>query len=102
MKNGAGGIGDIEFIVQFLVLSYAQFHPELVTYTDNIRQLDALYSCDLISNQHQIMLQDIYKIYRKKVHLLSLDKGSNLVDIEIFVTEIKTVTDIWKYYLLEK
>lgn len=102
LKNGAGGIGDIEFIVQFLVLSYAQFHPELVTYTDNIRQLDALYSCDLISNQHQIMLQDIYKIYRKKVHLLSLDKGSNLVDIEIFVTEIKTVTDIWKYYLLEK
>jgi glutamate-ammonia-ligase adenylyltransferase len=102
LKNGAGGIGDIEFIVQFLVLSYAQLHPELVTYTDNIRQLDTLYSCDLISKQYQIMLQDIYKIYRKKVHLLSLDKGSNLVDIEIFATEINTVTDIWKYYFLEK
>ena len=102
LKNGAGGIGDIEFIVQFLVLTYAQIHPKLVIYTDNIRQLDALYSCGVVSKKHQMILQNIYKLYRKKVHLLSLDMGSNLVDIKFFASEINTVIGIWNYYFLEK
>jgi glutamate-ammonia-ligase adenylyltransferase len=35
-----GGIADIEFMVQYKILANAHRYPDLVTYTDNIRQLD--------------------------------------------------------------
>jgi glutamate-ammonia-ligase adenylyltransferase len=38
LKHGRGGIGDIEFIVQFLVLANAPAHPAVIRYSDNIRQ----------------------------------------------------------------
>ena len=102
LKNGSGGIGDIEFLVQFLVLSYAQDHPQLIFYTDNIRQLDALFLSNFISEKHKIALQEIYKTYRKEMHLLSLDVGSKMVSAKSFNTEINTVTNIWEHYFLEK
>ena len=39
IKQDAGGIADIEFLVQYWVLAAAASHPELLTYTDNIRQI---------------------------------------------------------------
>src|SRR6202007_3314484 len=42
IKQDAGGIADIEFLVQYWVLAAAHLHPELLTYTDNIRQLEGL------------------------------------------------------------
>ncbi len=42
IKQDAGGIADIEFLVQYWVLAAAHAHPDLLTYTDNIRQLEGL------------------------------------------------------------
>jgi len=42
LKQSKGGIADIEFIVQYGVLSQAEKFPALTTYTDNVRQLDGL------------------------------------------------------------
>ena len=42
IKQDAGGIADIEFLVQYWVLAAANLHPELLRYTDNIRQLEGL------------------------------------------------------------
>ena len=39
LKQGAGGIADIEFLVQYLVLLNAEAHPAVIHYSDNIRQL---------------------------------------------------------------
>ena len=36
----AGGIVDIEFMVQYAALAWSHQHPELLRYTDNIRILD--------------------------------------------------------------
>src|SRR5690606_3496361 len=36
LKQDAGGIADIEFLVDYLVLRHAPEHPELVEYPDNI------------------------------------------------------------------
>src|SRR5690606_23070528 len=38
LKQDAGGIADIEFLVQYLVLAHAAEHPALVDCPDNIRQ----------------------------------------------------------------
>src|SRR6185436_1910598 len=42
VKQDAGGIVDIEFLVQYLVLREARAHPEVIEQTDNLRQLQAL------------------------------------------------------------
>ena len=42
LKQGKGGIGDIEFLVQYLVLANAAQHASVIEFSDNIRQLDAL------------------------------------------------------------
>ena len=42
LKQGSGGIADIEFIVQYLVLANAASDESLYFYSDNIRQLEAL------------------------------------------------------------
>ena len=39
IKQDAGGIADIEFITQYLVLAYSHEHPSLCRYSDNIRVL---------------------------------------------------------------
>ena len=102
LKNGSGGIGDIEFLVQFLILTYAKDEPQLIFFTDNIRQLDALFSSNFISEEHQIALQEIYKAYRKEIHLLSLDGGTKMISAKSFDANINTVTNIWEQYFLEK
>ena len=42
IKQGAGGIADIEFLVQYWVLEAAARHPCLLDHSDNIRQLEGL------------------------------------------------------------
>ena len=41
LKQGAGAIADIEFMVQYGVLLWASDHPEILRYTDNIRLLNS-------------------------------------------------------------
>jgi hypothetical protein len=42
LKHGRGGIGDIEFVVQYLVLLNARNFPAVIRFSDNIRQIAAL------------------------------------------------------------
>ncbi|HHQ14665.1 MAG TPA: bifunctional glutamine synthetase adenylyltransferase/deadenyltransferase, partial [Chromatiales bacterium] len=72
LKQDPGGIADIEFIVQYLVLEHAREHPELVVYSDNIRQLEALARCTILSGDEARQLSDTYRQYRAIVHRLSL------------------------------
>ena len=58
LKQGEGGIGDIEFLVQFMVLANAAQHPAVFFYSDNIRQLDALAESACIDQATALQLQD--------------------------------------------
>ncbi|MBE1118754.1 hypothetical protein IH683_23820, partial [Escherichia coli] len=42
LKHDAGGIVDIEFMVQYAVLAWSGKHPALLEFTDNIRILEGL------------------------------------------------------------
>lgn len=53
LKQSAGGIVDIEFMVQFGVLANAANSSVLTIYTDNIRLLDSLQSACIISENEQ-------------------------------------------------
>jgi len=95
LKQGIGGIGDIEFIVQYLVLSNAATNASVYFYTDNIRQLDALAESNCITADVSKRLQDIYKAYRLRLHHLSLDDKKPLVGQAEFLGERRFVEDLW-------
>lgn len=95
LKQGAGGIADIEFIVQFLVLANAGEHPALFHYSDNIRQLEALATAGCLGAETSSRLQQIYKSYRLCQHHLVLDEKKPLVLQEDFVAERAYVEELW-------
>lgn len=72
LKQSKGGIADIEFLVQYGVLSQAADHPSLTTYTDNIRQLDGLAEAGFLSGADAETLKAAYCAYRDYGHKLVL------------------------------
>lgn len=79
LKHGRGGLGDIECLVQYLVLAHAREHPELIEYSDNSRQLDALGSAGILHAADAGKLQKRYCEYRRELHRLSLNGEPPLV-----------------------
>lgn len=96
LKHGVGGIGDIEFLVQYLVLQNAGEHSSVFHYSDNIRQLDALAAAGCIDKTVSKQLQDIYKVYRLRLHHLALDEQKPLVANSEFAAERKFASDVWQ------
>ncbi len=72
LKQDPGGVADIEFIVQYLVLEHAAEHPQLLTYSDNIRQLEALAAAALLDKATSESLAHSYREFRTRMHRLSL------------------------------
>jgi len=99
LKHGAGGIGDIEFLVQYLVLEHAGRHPEVIHFSDNIRQLDALVSSGCLETALGDRLQDHYRTYRLRLHHLALDEQDPLVGADEFGEQRQFVTATWGQWL---
>ncbi len=98
LKQGRGGIGDIEFLVQYLVLRKAGEHKALIEYTDNIRQLDALAACGEIAQRDATDLQEIYRQYRRCQHHLVLNDEPAIVAAAQFPQERDRVSHAWDDY----
>jgi glutamate-ammonia-ligase adenylyltransferase len=96
IKQGDGGLVDIEFLVQYLVLLHAQEHPALIEYSDNIRQLDALSEAAILTVDDTSSLADAYRAYRVRMHLLSLAGEKRMAAVNEFESERAQVTHLWK------
>jgi len=99
LKNGVGGIGDIEFLVQYLVLNKAKAHPDVIFYTDNIRQLDALVEAGCLDSGVGARLQDCYRAYRLRQHHVVIDNQAPLAGAEEFRHEREFVEQVWTLWL---
>lgn len=95
LKQGEGGIGDIEFLVQYLVLKNAEREPALIFYPDNIRQLGTLEGVGCLDAGTVAGLQEAYKAFRLRMHRLTLDERPPIVDANDFADERDFVTAIW-------
>ena len=73
LKHDAGGMVDIEFMVQFLVLAYAHKHPELISNLGNIALLRIAGNVGLISQEAAQSVGDAYRLLRARQHRLRLD-----------------------------
>ncbi len=96
LKQGQGGIADIEFLVQYLVLANADAHPAVVHYSDNIRQLGTLAAAGVLSEADTRRLQEIYKRYRSLTHRLALDDRAAFAPAEAFGDERAFVAAGWQ------
>jgi glutamate-ammonia-ligase adenylyltransferase len=95
LKQDPGGITDIEFLAQYWTLHWAERYAELVTYSDNIRQLESLASADLVPQATVDVLTGAYRAYRQRMHHLSLESASNVVPADEFREVRAAVTAIW-------
>jgi glutamate-ammonia-ligase adenylyltransferase len=96
LKQGRGGIVDIEFIVQYLVLAHAFQHPELVRWSDNVRQLEALAQTGILENETALLLKQAYLAYRAHVHRLNLQEMPPVTRQEEILTTARSVVQIWE------
>lgn len=78
IKHQPGGLIDIEFLVQYLVLKHAHQYPDLATYSDNIRQLDALRDNKILKTEEADSLQEAYLSMRQITHWCALNKDFEL------------------------
>ena len=96
LKKDRGGITDIEFMVQFLILAHAHQYPQLVVWSDNIRQLEALKLQGVLVASTTDELAEIYRTLRNRVHALALQEEKAFVDADAFEDERRSVRQHWK------
>lgn len=99
LKKDPGGVTDIEFIVQFLILAHAHEHPKLVRWSDNIRQLESLQGAGILPADTAVILADAYRTLRDRIHELSLQEQKAVVDAGQLVREREAVRAAWVTYL---
>ena len=99
IKQCVGGLADIEFIAQFLVLAHSHQYPQLTEFSDNIRILELLADNNLISTAEQLQLSNAYCELRDLGHAQVLQNNDTLIAVDTLVNERKNVTTIWQKYL---
>jgi glutamate-ammonia-ligase adenylyltransferase len=96
-----GGIIDIEFLVQYLVLLKSYEHAELLKWTDNVRILETLTQTGVIDKDIAIFLKEAFLTYRSALHRLRLQEKPATVPEKEFYGLREKVKKIWKLFLEE-
>jgi glutamate-ammonia-ligase adenylyltransferase len=96
VKQGAGGVADIEFMVQYSVLRWAHRHPDLLDWTDNVRQLDTLARHRLLEGDAAERLADAYRAFRAVIHRNALQEQPALAPDDQLAAERALVRDLWQ------
>ena len=96
LKQGAGGIVDIEFMMQFFVLAYAHQYSDLMAFSDNMRILDAVAKAELLTQEQVAQLQQAYQTYRSKYHRVALQNEKPIVESTCYTEQRAAVQSIWQ------
>lgn len=99
LKQSPGGIVDIEFLVQYLVLLKAGEYVKLVKWTDNVRILETLIATGLLEESKAALLKEAYLTYRAAVHKLSLQEKPAQIPARQFRNLRENVVEIWNAYM---
>ncbi|MBF0573832.1 MAG: hypothetical protein HQK69_08745 [Desulfamplus sp.] len=99
LKQGRGGIIDIEFLVQYLVLQYASEHRSLTKWTDNVRLLETLANEKILKPQESEELKKGYLKLRQMVHHLNLQEREKKIPIKEFKDEANSIIEIFENFL---
>jgi len=96
LKQSPGGMVDIEFIAQYLVLAHSHQFPELLTqWPDNLRIFSACQEAGLLTEKETNALIDAYCHIRDMAHRLTLSKEHRIISNAGCEEDRKTVIAIW-------
>ncbi|MEN2751026.1 bifunctional [glutamate--ammonia ligase]-adenylyl-L-tyrosine phosphorylase/[glutamate--ammonia-ligase] adenylyltransferase [Psychrobacter sp. FBL11] len=99
LKQDAGGIIDIEFLAQFVVLAYSHKYPSLTKWSDNVRIFEEVALLGIWEEQVCQDLTDAYLRIRAATHQLALAEQSLLVD-ELLWTETRALVQAqWQHLM---
>ena len=101
LKQGAGGMTDIEFMAQYLVLAYAEAHPDTMTrWSDNVRIFDTCAEEGLLTDEESARLKNAYLAIRDMAHRCTLSGQSRIVEGGELLAERQWVTALWQKLLV--
>ena len=95
LKQDRGGMVDIEFLAQYLVLLKSHAYFELTRWSDNVRILESLTDTGVLDKHMAYLLKHAYLTYRAAAHRLSLQEKPAEVSAERFGDFRKSVLQIW-------
>jgi len=97
LKQDAGGMIDIEFIVQYLVLRHASHHAQLTANAGNIALLHRSGELGLIDQGLAAAAADAYRAMRKLQHQLRLQGQEARVDPALVERHAAQVRRLWQH-----
>ena len=98
LKQDPGGLIDVEFIVQYLILGYANQHERLCGNLGNIALLGIAAELGLIPADLAEAVRVTYREYRRLQHAFRLDGISGArVERDAYVRRIETVRALWRH-----
>ena len=100
-KHDRGGIVDIEFMVQYLMLAYSSEYPELTRWSDNIRQMEALGDAGVIPVEDAEKLRETYITLRSTIHRRALQNLNSKVEPDAFPDERAYIWKVWQRIMLD-
>ena len=99
IKTDQGGITDIEFIAQYLVLAWAAEQPELTRWSDNVRIFELAARYNKMPEEEAQALTHAYVTLRDALHHLALQELPAHVEPDAFAAERQTVMASWQRWL---
>ncbi|WP_370690250.1 bifunctional [glutamate--ammonia ligase]-adenylyl-L-tyrosine phosphorylase/[glutamate--ammonia-ligase] adenylyltransferase [Hydrogenophaga sp.] len=99
VKHSPGGMVDVEFAVQFLVLSQSQTHAELRDNTGNINLLERAERAGLLAPGMGTAAARAYRRLRQIQHQARLDEASTQVEENEVADAAPAVRALWNHVL---
>ncbi|PIP39202.1 MAG: bifunctional [glutamate--ammonia ligase]-adenylyl-L-tyrosine phosphorylase/[glutamate--ammonia-ligase] adenylyltransferase [Desulfobacterales bacterium CG23_combo_of_CG06-09_8_20_14_all_51_8] len=96
IKNDPGGLVDIEFLIQFLILLNAYRFASLLKWTDVVRQLNSLALAGIFDDRTAYILKQAYLVFRFYIHRLTLQERPAELAKDQFVDIRRQVRQLWK------
>ena len=101
LKHDRGGMVDIEFMVQYLILAHAHTHPELTANSGNLALLLLAGKLGLVDKKLAQEVCDIYRMLRALQHKMRLNNQSPC-RIAVQAVDAMPVRKLWAILMGEK
>ena len=100
LKHDPGGLVDVEFMVQYLVLAHAYQHSQLADNVGNLALLVRAGELGLITRDDALQVCDAYRELRRQQHRLKmLGMVKARIAPDDLASYIKVVTGLWQVVL---
>ena len=96
VKHSAGGMLDVEFTVQFLVLAHSREHPELQPDVGNIALLQRAEAAGLLRAGVGVAAANAYRDLRRAQHVARLDERAPRVPPQELASQRAAGLELWR------